>query len=148
MERQLFQVFADKRVRPNREFFTADPEAVVAAIRIADHEDVTPRTDVVQNEDDSRALNQARKRRTNFDFHMVGIQPGTVLVFTRSDAITCTVVDKKNVNFRGEIMSLSAAAQKAMSELGYSWSAVQGPAMWQFENMTLDEIRTMAEMTA
>ena len=60
VEQQIFEAFADSRVRKNREFFRIAPERIAAVVKLRELEDVTPRSDVVENEDDQRALDEAR----------------------------------------------------------------------------------------
>jgi hypothetical protein len=117
----------------------------VAALRIANHMDVTPKKDFVETEEDQRALDQASERRAAFNFKMVDIAPGAILTFTRDPNITCTVVDERKVNFEGENVSLSVAADRALRRVGVTWKSVQGPLYWEFENETLDERRARME---
>jgi hypothetical protein len=145
VERQLFEAFGEHRVRSNREYFRVSPERVAAALRLAQIEDVTPVRDYVETEEDRRALDAARQRRSVFNFEMVNIPVGAVLNFTRDDAVTCTVVDKRRVNFNGQVVSLSLAAQQALANTGINWKAVQGPLFWEYEGETLDERRTRYE---
>ena len=100
---------------------------------------------VVEDEEDERALNEARKRRGRFNFKIVGIPPGSILSLAKDETITCEVVDNRKVSFDGEIMSLSNAALAAVHSLGYTWKAVSGPEYWQFEGQTLDELRKEIE---
>lgn len=145
VERQLFEAFGEHRVRSSREYFRVSPERVAAALRLAQIEDVTPVRDYVETEEDRRALDAARQRRSVFNFEMVNIPVGAVLNFTRDDAVTCTVVDKRRVNFNGQVVSLSLAAQQALANTGINWKAVQGPLFWEYEGETLDERRTRYE---
>lgn len=144
-EKLLHDAFADVRVRSRREFFEISPERVASALRLAAIQDVTPRADVVEDEEDERALNEARKRRGRFNFKIVGIPPGSILSLAKDETITCEVVDNRKVSFGGEIMSLSNAALAAVHSLGYTWKAVSGPEYWQFDGQTLDELRKEIE---
>jgi hypothetical protein len=144
-ERLLHDAFADVRVRSRREFFEISPERVASALRLAAIQDVTPRDDVVEDAEDERALNEARRRRGRFNFKIVGIQPGAVLTLAKDETKTCEVIDNQRVRYREELMSLSQAALKAIHELGYTWKAVSGPENWEFEGRTLDEIRRLVE---
>lgn len=144
-EKLLHDAFADTRVRSRREFFEISPERVASALRLAAVEDVTPRDDVVEDAEDERALNEARRRRGRFNFKIVGIQPGTILTLTKDETMTCEVVDSQKVRYREELMSLSQAALSAIHELGYSWKAVSGPEYWEYDGQTLDELRREIE---
>ena len=56
VEKQLHKTFEDHRTRKNREFFEISPERVVAALKLAEIEDVTPKDDIVESDDDQQAL--------------------------------------------------------------------------------------------
>ena len=72
---------------------------------------------------------------------MIDLQPGSILKFKKDEAITCEVYNENKVKFRDEITSLSNAAEIILREMGYDWSAYQGPRWWMFEGKTLSEIR-------
>ena len=138
VEGQLFDAFSDNRVRAKREFFRISPERVVAALRLAAIADVTPgRNDATLSDEVRRDLEEARARRSAFNFTMVDVPVGATLTFTRDPNITATVADEKGVQFNGQLRSLSEAARLALSQKGLNWSTVQGPLYWQFENETL-----------
>jgi hypothetical protein len=145
VEKQLHDAFADMRVRKNREYFEVAPERVVAALRLAALEDVTPGNDFVESDDDQKALDKARERRAVFNFSMVAIPVGAVLTFTRNSEVTCEVVSPRKVRFEGEVTSLSLAAHKALVGEGIVWKSVQGPLYWEYEGETLTERRERME---
>lgn len=145
VEKKLHAAFDTHRVRSNREFFRLSPEHAVAAIMIAPHKDVTPGKDYVETPEDQRALNKARERRSVFNFKIAEVPVGALLTFTRDPSITCTVVDNRKVNFEGEVMSTSLAADKALRRQGHVWAGIQGPLYWEYEGETLDERRTRLE---
>ncbi len=147
VEKQLHDAFADMRVRKNREFFEIAPERVMSALKLAEVEEVTPGKDFVESEDDQKALDKARERRSAFNFKIVEIPVGSQLTFVRDENISCQVVSSKRVNFNGESMSVSSAAQKALEQQGLFWKAVQGPLYWEFEGETLDERRRRLEQS-
>ncbi len=142
VEKQLHQAFEDSRVRKNREFFEISPERVVAALKLVEIEDVTPQDDTVESEDDQKALDKARIRRSNFNFDLVKIPVGAELTFTRNFEIKCEVVDSKQVKYNDTVMSLSAAAKEALLSIGILWKSVQGPLFWEYDGRTLDDIRS------
>lgn len=145
VEKQLHDAFDDNRVRSNREFFEIAPERIASALKIAELQDVTPNQDIVETEEDKKALDKARKIRSVFNFEMVQIHPGSVLTFSRNPDVTCSVLNSKKVAFEGEELSLSAAALIALEREGVSWSQVQGPRYWEFEGETLLERRLRME---
>lgn len=137
VEKKLHEAFGRTRVAENREFFTETPERVVAAIKLRELRDVTPREDIVEFEEDKKALERVKRYKKRFDFERYEIPLGSVFAFTRDNTVTCRLVEGSNVEFANEIMSLSKAAQKAL-DVPYG---VQGPAFWEFEEQTLDERR-------
>jgi hypothetical protein len=145
VERQLHEAFGDQRVSPNREFFEIAPERVVAALKLATLQDVTPKKDYVETEGDQQALDSARTRRSVFNFEMVKIPPGSLLTFSRDPDITCTVVDNKRVLFEGKQQSLSSSALILLHRLGYQWPTVNGLQFWAYENELLAERRKRME---
>lgn len=149
VESQLHNAFGDQRVRARREFFRVSPERVVAALQLAELENVTPRQSVVAGEAVSEEvkhdLQEARERRARFNFTMVNIPTGAVLRFTRDENITATVTDARHVSFNGQITSLSEAARQALTTKGFNWVAVQGPRYWQYEGEILEDRRRRLE---
>lgn len=141
VESQLHEAFADQRVRSNREFFEMAPERAVAALRLAEIENVTLNRDIVETQEDQQALNKAKQRRAVFNFEMVGIPKGAELVFVSDDNIKGRVVDSRNIEFEGEVTSPSAAAQKIRG----TEYPLQGTIYWLYEGETLDERRRRME---
>ncbi len=141
VEQQLHDAFLDHRVRSSREFFEISPERAVAALKLAEIENVTPKKDFVETQEDQQALNQARTRRAVFNFKMVDIPVGAELVFSRDENIKAKVIDNRSIMFNGEITSLSTSAQKV---LGYDYG-IAGTDYWMYEGETLDERRRRIE---
>ena len=148
IERLLHNGFDDKRIRQNREFFTATPEQAKSMVQIVETmggRDVTPTTDIVETPQDQQALDRARDFRKRFNFQMVDINPGEILKFRKDETITCEVHDDTKVNFRNEITSLSNAADIILREMGYDWTSVQGPRWWIYDGKTLRDLRREIE---
>ena len=144
VERLLHDTFLDFRVRSNREFFEVSADRVVSAIKLAEVENVTPQRDFVESEEDQKALNQAREKRSAFNFGMVDIPVGAEIVFVNDENIRAKVVKlsgKRSIEFDGEMTSPSTAAQKL---LGYPYN-VQGTVYWTYQGETLDERRRRLE---
>jgi hypothetical protein len=142
VEKQLHDAFDNNRTNPRREFFQISPERVVAALKLAEIENITPKKDYVDSKEDQKALNQVRAEiRAKFNFKMVDIPVGAELTFSRDDKITAKVVDNKSIEFNGAVTSLSASAQKI---LGYDYG-VAGTDYWTYEGETLDERRRRLE---
>lgn len=144
VERQLHDAFDSNRVNPRREFFSIAPERVVAALKLAEIENLTPRQDVLAFPEDEKALKEARRVRSRFNFSMVGIPLGAELYFSRDESIKARVVDTHSTNsieLNGEVTSLSRSAQQV---LGYKYG-VAGTDYWMYEGETLDERRRRFE---
>ncbi|MDO9231157.1 MAG: GIY-YIG nuclease family protein [bacterium] len=141
VEKQLHDAFLDHRVRSSREFFEISPERVVSALKLAEIENVTPKKDFVESQEDQQALDQARTNRAVFNFKMVDIPVGSELIFSRDENIKARVVDNRSIEYNGEITSLSKSAQKI---LGYDYG-IAGTDYWMFEGETLDERRRRFE---
>jgi hypothetical protein len=141
VERQLHDAFLDRRVRSSREFFEISPERAVAALKLAEIENVTPKKDFVESREDQQALNEARTKRAAFNFNMVDIPVGAELVFSRDENTKARVIDNRSIEFNGEVTSLSSSAQKI---LGYDYG-VAGTYFWMYEGETLDERRRRFE---
>ena len=141
VERWLFDIFEDRRVSKDREFFEVSPERVAVALRARAIKEVTPKETYVESEEDRAALAKAQTRRAVFNFKMVDIPVGTELAFSRDESIKAKVVDNRHIEFDGETVSLSVAADKVLRRMGIEWVSVQGPAHWMYEGETLDERR-------
>lgn len=144
VERHLHDAFLDHRVRSSREFFEISADRVISALKLAEVENVTPKGDYVESQEDQQALNQARSRRAVFNFKMVDIPVGAELTFINDENIKARVISLKGqrtIEFEGEATSPSAAAQKI---LGFPYN-VQGTIYWLYEGETLDERRRRME---
>jgi len=142
VEHQLHDAFDNNRVNPKREFFKISPERIVSALKLAEIENITPKKDFVETQEDQKALNEARAEiRAKFNFKMANIPIGAEIIFSRDENIKAKVVDNKLIEFNGEITSLSDSARKI---LGYDYG-VQGTAYWIYEGETLDERRKRLE---
>ena len=147
-EQLLHDAFGDHRVNPKREFFGISAQRVVAAMKLTRVKDVTPTTDVVEDEESRQALETAKKKRPPFPFGMVDIPKGATLHFKATaddeEAITAQVRSPKTVFFKGQKDTLSGAARKIMQERGLSSNAA-GPAYWHYEGESLDDRRRRME---
>ena len=145
VERKLHNAFGDHRIRASREFFRLDPFRAKSALELAAINDVTPRKNVTESFDDERALQKAKDRRERFNFSKVGIGPQAILTFSRDPTITATVINDRDIEFNGEVTSLSASAISILRSFGYQWSTVAGTDYWLFEGETLSERRRRIE---
>tara|TARA_B100000767_G_C19519271_1_gene431735 strand:+ start:88 stop:687 length:600 start_codon:yes stop_codon:yes gene_type:complete len=146
VEKLLHQSFDKYRVRSNREFFELFPENAKSALQLANGKEVTPDHDIVETSEDQRALNNARKKRERFRFSLLNIAQGTILTFAKDSEITCEVIDDRLIKFRDKEMSLTASALIIIHELGYDWSKISGPAFWQYNGVSLYDMRLEADV--
>lgn len=145
-EKHLHDGFGDHRVNPKREFFRINPERVLSILKLVEIENVTPVSDYVEDQEEQQSLNKERGRRSNFTFSSVNIPVGSVLHFVRDESIVAKVLDDKNVEFEGEVTSLSQSSVTILSrDFGWNSPKVQGPRYWVYENETLSERRTRME---
>lgn len=147
-EKTLHQLFSEKRVNPNREFFQMPPEKVVLAIRMGSYTEVTPgKVDIPKEEEQAleRAEEAETKRRSRINLEAIGIKPGAVLTLSRDEDVHAIVASGNRVVYEGQTMSLSASALAALHKLGYTSGAASGSDYWMYEGKTLDEIRIAKE---
>lgn len=152
-ERLLHDAFGDHRVNQKREFFDISAQRVIAAMRLTGGKDVTPATDVVEDEESRRALETAKTKRPPFHFNMVGIPIGATLHFKATaddeDAnITAQVRSPKTILFDGQKDSLSGAARKILERRGMAprtAASAPGPQYWYYEGESLDDRRRRME---
>jgi hypothetical protein len=144
IERVLHQLFSEYRINPKREFFRIEPEKVVLALSLARLKDVTLgiQTDFAGEQE---AVEVERAKKSRLSLEAIGISIGSVLTLSRDPSIQCTVVAGNRVDFKGEIVSLSAAALSGLHSLGYKTPVASGPGYWMYGDKTLGEIRRESE---
>ena len=143
VEKQLHEAFGDNRVNPRREFFKIAPSRVMAALKIAEIQNLTPWEDIVENIEDQLALDEARRRRPPFRFSMANIPVWAELTFVNNDSIRARVVDDRKIEYNNQILSPSYAAALITWTQNKSWPA--WTIYWMYWDETLDEIRTRIE---
>lgn len=145
VERQLHDAFDDHRVSKRREFFRIAPQRARAALSLAKLREITLGNEIFETVEDQEAVAEI-KRRTRFQFSMIGIMPGTELQLYRDESKTCITLDEKNqVEYKGERTSLSTAAILAFKDMGSEPQALSGPWEWSYQGKRLDELRRAIE---
>jgi len=147
IEKQMHQGLDDYRIHPKREFFEASPEIAKSLLEIAEvmgGKNVTPTATIVETPQDQQALEKAHEKRGKPVLAELDIEPGTMLEFKKDNTVTCEVIDKESVLFRGEKLSLSSAALMALKEVGYDWQQARGPIWWCLNGKTLHDLRLMS----
>ncbi len=139
VERALHLAFDPQRVNPRREFFSIQPEQAVTILELLAVEDVTPtvQENVANVDSDAREAIVRFKstRKAPMKLSQINIMPGTVLTYTDGDA-TCTVLNDKQVEYNGEVFSLSGLAQSLMN---YPRS-VRGSMYFTYQGKRLSEM--------
>ena len=97
VEHQLHDAFDNNRVNPRREFFQIAPERVVAALKLAEIENLTPKNDLIETQEDKEAHKEALERRGRFNFETAGIPLGAEIYFSRDETKKAKVVDLHSV---------------------------------------------------
>ncbi|MEX0616636.1 MAG: GIY-YIG nuclease family protein [Candidatus Woykebacteria bacterium] len=144
VEHQLHDAFDNNRVNPRREFFQIAPERVVAALKLAEVENITPKKDLIESKEDREAHEEALERRGRFNFELANIPLGSEIYFSRDESKKAKVVNLnsgKSIEYSGEVTSLSTSAQKI---LGVTYN-VAGTDYWMYDGETLDERRRRIE---
>lgn len=87
-----------------------------------------------------RASSTKLKRRSNFTFDSIGVPPRATLTYVSDRRYTARVVsqDPPLIEFRGERMTLSAAAKLLMPDREYP---IDGPRYWEYNGRTIRAIR-------
>lgn len=145
VEKALHEAFGDHRVRKSREFFGLDPYRSKVILELLAIEDVTPKSEVVEDASDVQAIVAPRKMRPRFRFSSADVPVGSTLEFSKGSSYAAVVADDTFIDFRGQLTSQSASALTILQELGYTTPTAQGTAYWQFDGETLDDRRRRLE---
>ena len=86
--------------------------------------DVTPNKEFFESPEDKVAYKKASRLGERFNLAVIGIQLGAILTFLKDETITCKVVSKSEVEFRGRDYSLSKAGVIVIQESGYNWTKI------------------------
>lgn len=141
VERAFHTAFGGQRVNPKREFFSIEPERVIAVLSLVAVGDATPQVErelAVGLDSDDRASRETlkRSRRPRMNLGEMGIPVGATLVYRDDADATVTVLDDKTVEFNGEPCSLTAATQRLM---GTPYQVSPTP-YWSYEGRPLKTI--------
>ena len=160
-ERLAHSVFADQRVRTNRDFFEVDQQRVIAALQLTGGRDVTPRDDIVESIEDTEAIDKVveKKTRRSNTLFQADLNIGDVLYWHNDESITCTVTGERKIRYWDGVTywsgiewdptanedepyiweSLSSAALCILNKDGYKWKSVNGWRYWMYDGETIAE---------
>lgn len=91
------------------------------------------------------AIAEQATRRPPFKFSMIGVPVGSQLTFLYDEGRTCITVDDSQVEYAGEIYSLTGLAKKLLNERGRYASNVPGPKFFTYQGESLSHLRNVAE---
>jgi hypothetical protein len=129
-----------------REFYAMSPEDAYSILEaIAEIHSCSDKLKLTMPSEEERQAEEIAKeidtesteRATNFSFTKCNIPVGDEIEYCNNPGITATVVDDRNVEYNGEIMSLTALA-KLLSGKKY---AIAGPKFFKYKGEWLNDIR-------
>jgi len=143
VERILHQAFDDYRKRRNREFFyRLDPNKVKVILEaFAISEDEVHQTELADPEL-AKVLERATQRAGRYSFTENRIPTGSTLTFVKNINLQCTVISEFEVDFQGQVMSISKAAREACVVNGGQNYPVNGTLFWLYDGASLNAIRS------
>lgn len=137
-----------------REFYAMSPEdaySILEAIaEINGRKDKLKKYNLTETEQNEEKIaneveEESIERLAPFNFNMVNIKPNEIIVFTNiaspNNGTECKVINDKQVEYNGQIWSLSALA-KVLSNS--KWS-VAGPRYFKYKGEWLNDIRKRME---
>ena len=137
-----------------REFYAMSPEdaylILEAIAEINGRKDKLKKYNLTETEQNEEKIaneveEESIERLAPFNFNMVNIKPNEIIVFTNiaspNNGIECKVINDKQVEYNGQIWSLSALA-KVLSNS--KWS-VAGPRYFKYKGEWLNDIRKRME---
>ena len=148
VERLVHQAFADMRVRTTREFFELDAQRVIAALKLTNGIDVTPKADIAEDAESIAALERTVGKRKTYSFSDAQVDIGDTLTYSKDENITAVVVADRKIEFEGETVSVSKAALTLLHREGYTWKQANGWAYWMKNGETLGERVARFSITA
>jgi hypothetical protein len=142
VERRLHAAFEDFHV--GKEFFEVHPIRVQKVLEMVAIRDATPRSEVVADAEEEEQLsrNEQRQPLRRFSLFRIGLKVGDVLTFARDESLMATVASESELEFDGEIRSISASALAAIRKCGYNWKTIPGPIFWMHKGQSLKEIES------
>ncbi|TGE77346.1 GIY-YIG nuclease family protein [Weissella confusa] len=148
IERLIHDQFQDSRVRGNREFFEMDAERAFSTLQML--KTANPGETFVKVDDDMIGEGGAvsddsvkKTRRPTLTFEMLNIPKGAELVFVRDSSLIATVISDKQMEFHGELFSLTGLAKKLLEEDAEStgnYSNIRGASYFKYNGVTLAEL--------
>ena len=134
-EMWLHSIFADRRLKNNREFFDVSPELAALALKRVELSEAKPDSGLTPEQE--KVVDEVNEKRSRFHFAKYEIPVGSKLTYTRDSNIIAEVVEKDKIKIDDKVNSLSSFA---MELLGYA-RRPQGTLFFKFEDEILDDRR-------
>lgn len=97
--------------------------------------------EVVDEEVAAEIQEEAKERKAPFSFARCGIPAGTEIALSGHPEVVATVKDDRQIEYQGEVYSLSSLAQKILQ----TRYPLQGPVHWIYQGKKLSNIRRERE---
>jgi len=143
VEKILHNAFGDPQIRinPNREFFKIEPERVIPLLEHLKIKDTTEITNKAIDESIDKADREAnieyRKRRPNFNFMEMGINPQEKIVLANNESIEeAIIIDEKFVEYKGVKYTLSKLTKELLKDVNKGAIPLQ---YWKYKDRYLNE---------
>lgn len=141
VEKTLHFAFGGQRLNENREFFTVEPERVIAVLKLLNAQEVTGLVEsTIQaglTAQDKAAEAELKKKRPVLDFGKLGIAPGSTLLF--QDGVTSIqVLTHRKVEFKGEACFLVTPTRELLG-LAEDYP-IQPSPYWSYQGKSLKDL--------
>jgi len=138
-EEWLHSIFADRRVRANREFFKISPELVTLALKRVEKKEIEVDDGLTKEQEEEVA--ESKEKRWRFHFSDFWIPIWANLVFTRDSNVIAEVVDGNRIKIGDKIESLSTMARDLL------WYKLrpQGTLFFKYNDEILQDMRDRIE---
>jgi hypothetical protein len=141
VEKALHFAFGGQRLNENREFFTVEPERVIAILKLLNAQEVTGLVEsTIQaglTAPDKAAEAELKKKRPVLDFGKLGILPGSSLIF-QDGVTTIQVLTNRKVEFEGQGCFLVTPTRKLLG-LAEDYP-IQPSPYWSYQGKRLKDI--------
>lgn len=141
VEKSMHFAFGGQRLNENREFFTVEPERVIAVLKLLNAQEVTSFVEsTIQaglTEQDKVAGAELKKKRPVLDFEKLGIPPASTLLF-QDGVITIQVLTNRKVEFEGQSSFLVTPTRKLLG-LAPDYP-IQPSPYWTYQGKSLKDL--------
>lgn len=141
VEKTLHFAFGGQRLNDNREFFTVEPERVIAVLKLLNVQEVTALVEsTIQSgltEQDKAAEAELKKKRPVLDFGKLGIPPASPLLF-QDGLTTIQVLTNRKVEFEDQACFLVTPTRKLLG-LAEDYP-IQPSPYWSYQGKRLKDL--------